>query len=782
MSILFLLDKFTVCTYRMSGVQSSWNNTQTYMNQYSRLGNRQPPNMVNVPSDLLQAASPKIFDLNAGTKVDMTKFMEVTSNCRNYSGYSGLRELQVANSNRTALEPGCGWILTPGGGGRGAYGVKDGLPTLSKEGELDIISDGNIFVKDLIDAERQAIGKIATSINNTCSRMGEVGSDNKPFVGYCKSESSGKVIPIITNTDKTFRARFPTDIKYGCVASDIIPASNTSLCPEPFQNYRNISSRTFDKVDGFVDTSFLDTCSGVSPSSGDWTGCVQQAVKAAGCREKGSLYQDPTGMTAAYKRAFEILGNPPMNTIENVYDTIDKKIANQVGATTSNAAAIQELCFQQNYLQENYNFCSDITDGTKIDADNFDCVMNEWRNKHAATRGISAPSLTKWKNKTFGTFRTYANNLMSQNTQTDKDQQVLAISRTIGTPTYGETYSANPSPKVNCVMNDFGAWSACSVSACGTTGTQTRTRTERIPASGGGTACPASSETQTCSTAPCPTPRNCSGIWSKWSPYETCEKASEYAAYGTPGATLTRTYTVTRAANGGKDTDCGPGGDVTKTESLQCGTVGCPEFTEGTKRIMNNTDEICMNGFRFKWLGDYKLQYTIPGNDQANFNSIYSGCILTSRKDDSWNITWNNRNLHFGNVMIGNLDINNINVGNKVKDLIMPNIGQSGQKDVPRHNTDKTTNITTNTRGQTWVNFLIISEDKESSLIIRNSGIVNVGVPYMFNVYGENPGNNQIQSSDLVPQIGPSVGTPRLCKIYKLYYALTTETCTSSGT
>jgi hypothetical protein len=427
----------------MSGVQSSWNNTQTYMNQYSRLGNRQPPNMVNVPSDLLQAASPKVFDFNAGTKVDMTTFMAVTSNCRTYSGYSGLRQLQALNPIRTAHEPGCGWILTPGGGGRGAYGV-NGLPTLSMTNELDEIKDEKIYVQDLVDAERRAIGNIANTIDS-CSKMSILPYEDKPFIGYCKTPSSRQIIPIVTTDNgQTVKARFPKDIKYGCVASDIVPSSNTSLCPtsESFKNYKSISSRNFDRVEGFVDNSFLETCEDIPPGNPEWAGCVSQAASALGCRKTGTLYQDPTGETAAYRRAFQILGNPAMNNIDNVYKTINQKIVNTVGETASKSAAIQELCFQKNYLQENYNWCTEMDDKDTINATNFECVENIWRNKGADTMGISAPSFTKWQGKTFQAFREYATSLMTNTTEVGKDKQVLAIARTIGTPTYGQTYSA----------------------------------------------------------------------------------------------------------------------------------------------------------------------------------------------------------------------------------------------------------------------------------------------------------------------------------------------------
>jgi len=745
----------------MSGVQSGWNNTQTYMNQYSRLGNRQPPNMVNVPSDLLQAASPKAFDLLAGTKVDMTDFKNVTEDCRKYTGYSGLRALQASNLNRTARDPGCGWILTPGGGGRGAYGVKDGVPTLSMVGEADIIENGNVFIKDLVDAERQAISKIAAGIGS-CSRMKNINADIKPFVGYCSTTS--QIIPIITTDNgQTVKARFPTDIKYGCTDSDIIPASS-SKCPVSagFQNYKDVSGVLFNKIEEFTDTTFLDRCSVISPKHPDWKRCVEEAVTSAGCRTSGTLYKDPTGQTVAYNRAFSLLGmNGSMTDIDTVYNNV-YNIANIAPSKPSSSAAIQELCFQQGYLNENYNWCSEISDSTLITTSNFECVVNDWRNRGGDTFGISSPSFAKWTGKTFGSFREYARQLLTNITELNKDKQVLAISQTIGTPTYGQTYSASPSPPKDCVVSDWSDWSECSTATCGTQGIQTQKRSILREASDNGKPCPVLRNTQPCSVPACPIPRDCAGSWGSWDP-PSCDGA--FNGYEIPGTVRRRTYTVTPAANGGRTDTCGEY-SVTTTVTSNCPSVSCPQYTLGRPLIINN-DSICYGGFNFKWLGDYKLQYTIPGNGQAIFSPTAAGSILTTQKD-SWNITQGNRNETFGNVMIGNRDMNGIDVGNKVSSFILPNIGDNIYKDLPR----------ATTRERPWVNFLIISEDKASSLIIRNSGIVNVNVSYAFSAYGEYSGNNNNRNQiGLVDQIGQSVGSPRLCGKYKLYYALTTDTC-----
>ena len=58
---------------------------------------------------------------------------------------------------------------------------------------------------------------------------------------------------------------------------------------------------------------------------------------------------------------------------------------------------------------------------------------------------------------------------------------------------------------VNCILgNTFTAWSGCdSPYGCGTTGTQTRTRSGDTPPTNGGAGCPSTTETQTCTMPAC---------------------------------------------------------------------------------------------------------------------------------------------------------------------------------------------------------------------------------------------------------------------------------------
>ena len=102
-----------------------------------------------------------------------------------------------------------------------------------------------------------------------------------------------------------------------------------------------------------------------------------------------------------------------------------------------------------------------------------------------------------------------------------------------------------PAP-VDCVASDWGAFSQCSATTCGTVGTMTRTKTVITPASNGGKMCPIMEDNQPCST-PCPTPVNC--VVSDWTPFSEC--VTDTGACGTSGRqTRTRTIVTPMSGNG----------------------------------------------------------------------------------------------------------------------------------------------------------------------------------------------------------------------------------------
>lgn len=70
------------------------------------------------------------------------------------------------------------------------------------------------------------------------------------------------------------------------------------------------------------------------------------------------------------------------------------------------------------------------------------------------------------------------------------------------------SWTANFVAPINGGWSDWSNWSACSATACGSSGTKTRTRTctNPAPANGGAGCSGSSSESQTCSTDACPVP------------------------------------------------------------------------------------------------------------------------------------------------------------------------------------------------------------------------------------------------------------------------------------
>ena len=116
-------------------------------------------------------------------------------------------------------------------------------------------------------------------------------------------------------------------------------------------------------------------------------------------------------------------------------------------------------------------------------------------------------------------------------------------------------------PPINCVVSDWSPWGPCSAYACGTSGTQTQSRTIKTAAANGGTACPALTQTQPCQAPPCPV--EC--VVSDWAPFGPCSAT----ACGTTGTkSQTRTIT-TQPANGGA-----PCPSLTNT--VPCSAPACP--------------------------------------------------------------------------------------------------------------------------------------------------------------------------------------------------------------
>jgi len=123
-------------------------------------------------------------------------------------------------------------------------------------------------------------------------------------------------------------------------------------------------------------------------------------------------------------------------------------------------------------------------------------------------------------------------------------------------PASSESRSCNTNCcRVDCVMDDWSVWTTCTATCGG--GTQTHTRTPLTPASCGGTTCPASSESRSCNTDPCPV--DC--VVSNWGNWTTCSKTCG-------NGTQTRTRTIVSPAQFG-------GSCVSTSETQSCNTQCC---------------------------------------------------------------------------------------------------------------------------------------------------------------------------------------------------------------
>ena len=99
-------------------------------------------------------------------------------------------------------------------------------------------------------------------------------------------------------------------------------------------------------------------------------------------------------------------------------------------------------------------------------------------------------------------------------------------------------------PPIDCQVSEWTPLTECSATQCGTTGSQTRTRTVTVPAAYGGRVCPPLSEIKACSY-PCEKPVDC--VASDWSEFGKCSAEQ----CGTVGTKTRRRTVITPASNGG---------------------------------------------------------------------------------------------------------------------------------------------------------------------------------------------------------------------------------------
>lgn len=186
---------------------------------------------------------------------------------------------------------------------------------------------------------------------------------------------------------------------------------------------------------------------------------------------------------------------------------------------------------------------------------------------------------------------------------------------------------------VNCVVSDWSPWSAC------VNGSQTRTRTIITPASGGGTPCPALTETQSCQQ-----PVNC--VVSEWSAWSTCVDGSQTrtrtivtpaSGGGTPCPTLTETqscaYKIRSFVSNNviNQVQCGGSDYYENTESI---TIQLTEADGVTPKVNSTGADIVINmlvdysGCPSEYGNTYPMQVVIPNGQTQTY--VYNTGVLNN--------------------------------------------------------------------------------------------------------------------------------------------------------
>lgn len=437
----------------MSGFAPDFKRLQTQTNQAFVLGNKSPPDMKQVNEDLLKAASPRSFNLTQTTRTDQSLSEAAARRCRQFQGFGGLRRLQDLQAEKTALEPGCGWMYQQQEGvlnppiNRGAFGDLN-RPFYGGSEEPDEVTGQTMYEADLDAAEKKISNTFASRLGQSCEKLANLTSDNKEYFGFCKT--TGRIIPIETKSGSV-RARYPKDQQLGCPQDQIVPAKESPAgCPtkEGFQG---------KGVRGNVET-FISGAAGCQlPLT---KSCLIQFAREAGCSDNGSLIQalkvaksDPYDATLRQQGAYSYYTakgklTPSMlrdGSVASKQVAIEElnRLAKQANETPSeankgSAAAARDLCLKSGYFLEKFDFCTEITPETRINTENFKCVQKQWRQAGGDSRGFLFPKQEFWSGKTFTQLAEFIRKLQDEMKSKDKSVQANAIRNFIGTESYAE--------------------------------------------------------------------------------------------------------------------------------------------------------------------------------------------------------------------------------------------------------------------------------------------------------------------------------------------------------
>jgi hypothetical protein len=419
----------------------SANNLNLYRtaNEAQAIGNINPVNTAGISDRVLMAASPGAFSLLNTTKIDKNSSDAAAAACRSYKDITGLRQLSKDQVNKTYYDPRCGWRYKPSNGlypeiSQGALGTANG-PSFGKPGDPDEVAGGTQWFWSLEDAEKKISAKICQNASK-CKQLSLLGK-YADVCGYCKS--TGAIVPTVGGA-----ARY-NDTAFGCAKKDIVTTSDK--CPENFTNFRQGNLKEAFKVrEGFGSLDDLNNCMDM-PLSRD---CVIKVAQNAGCSPDGALIQALQGSTGDYDSKLKansaytsynafmpfspgLMKDGSVTSINTALSDFGRLMENTQSPTQRVALSARDLCVRAGDF-DSYDFCSEISKDTVINAGNIACIQKVWAQNGGTTQGTASPTLAKWNGKRYSEFLTSGlTTLLKINSSENKATNADGIMQLVGT-------------------------------------------------------------------------------------------------------------------------------------------------------------------------------------------------------------------------------------------------------------------------------------------------------------------------------------------------------------
>ena len=187
-----------------------------------------------------------------------------------------------------------------------------------------------------------------------------------------------------------------------------------------------------------------------------------------------------------------------------------------------------------------------------------------------------------------------------------------------------------------------------------------------------------------------------------------------------------------------------------------------PESEEKTKTV-------CVSGFKFTKLGDFKLGFLNNNPEIIMEKPEYkdSSWIFTTSSNNWMKMTEGQRNETWAHVYVSPRNSRGVNVSDITKQVAK----QKGH--IPDRIREE----------NVYFNYLLKHKTKDSSIILRKCGYINQQNNRVASIVGMYMGNNWSRENSathgryVVNIEGNATGEPHINEDYELYYAVSTETC-----